>query len=198
MKKFIVFTLFVLLALVGQAESWEEFLKNSDWRMQNPSEFVSLTMQFRGGDSLMFETYKPITQEKLPGIGTYKVNGNVVSIYFGEGTETIAFTLKFINRNKIMLNAGVYGRLCSNEDYMLQKLFQYNNPNIILPAPIQNATPATQTYVAKKLCYVCHGLKRCDTCKGMGETSYYGYTNVCGGCKGTGICWRCNGTGYEK
>lgn len=95
-----------------------------------------------------------------------------------------------------MLNTKVYGRLCSNEDYMLQKLLNYNEQFFVNPAPAQKVEK--NTFTTKPLCYSCYGLKRCAACKGFGESTRYGNTNICGACKGSGLCKRCKGSGYEK
>jgi hypothetical protein len=48
-----------------------------------------------------------------------------------------------------------------------------------------------------ELCYTCHGLGRCEVCRGSGIYSMYGQSSVCSGCDGDGKCWHCHGSGKQ-
>lgn len=208
MKKIIAIIFFVLLVFgtqkICRAETWQEFLNNSEWRMQNSQEFISFRIEFKADGSCLFCTYNPVTKETSNGSGTYTIAGTGINICFQTNTNAVFYKLGYVSKDKITLNDGVYARVNSNEDYMLRRLFEYNNPGIVInPSSVgfgiqPNMGGSAPAYQARTLCYVCQGTKTCQTCKGMGTTSYYGYTKVCGGCNGTGICWRCGGTGYEK
>ena len=217
MKKLLFFLLLPALLLVSCGNDNAKKIVGS-WRLQNsnnPALNSVIIFTSDGSVSNEFET-ENIPNSRQIISGSYEIEGDEVTLTLPE--KTFNFTINWINDDEFIFsdNSGnlTFARLYTQADHW-QKIYenslasQMENPisasqaaaaasAISAPSQTEETTQPTETtQQPEELCYVCHGTKRCVTCKGLKTTTYYGETHDCSACGGTGKCWNCNGTGLE-
>ena len=217
MKKLLFFLLLPTLLLVSCGNDNAKKIVGS-WRLQNsnnPALNSVLVFTSDGSVSNEFGT-ENVPNSRQVISGSYEIEGDEVTVMLPN--KTFNFTISWTDDDEFTFSENgsvlTFARLSTQADQW-QKNYE-NSPASQVGDPISasqaaaaaaaiSAPPQTEettqptetTQQPEELCYVCHGTKRCVTCKGLGTTTYYGETNECSACRGTGICWNCNGTGYE-
>lgn len=202
MKKFrlgfIALTAIILIMLssgTAKAETWEEFLSQTMWQVQNPSpNSLSILWGFYENKKVVITMKDMQSGASQQGTATYKVNGDVLII--NDGGTIVSYTLRFTNSNKIMMVQGeaafILAKVGSNEDTWFNNMLQQSSGYGGYGG--YSGGTSSSSY---KPCYTCFGVGSCKVCGGSGYYSAYGYGGTCSACSGTGKCWHCHGSGKQ-